>query len=108
MSQVNSAKAFSFKALSESIDHSQDLPYALAHENAGYLLIAYRPHQPDRQTPHKQDEVYFAGQGNAALQVGEEALPLKTGDSAFAPAGAEHGFKEASDDFLCWAVFFRL
>jgi len=54
-----------------------------------YVLVAP---EPDKQSPHDDDEVYVVLEGRGVLDVEGEQIELKEGQAAFVPAGAEHRF----------------
>jgi mannose-6-phosphate isomerase-like protein (cupin superfamily) len=54
-----------------------------------YVLVAP---EPDRQSPHADDEVYVVLEGSGVLDVEGRQVPLEEGQAAFVPAGAEHRF----------------
>jgi mannose-6-phosphate isomerase-like protein (cupin superfamily) len=56
-----------------------------------YLLAAP---EPDTQSPHEWDELYFVLEGSGTLVVEGERLELETGSAAFVPAQAEHRFED--------------
>ena len=59
----------------------------------------------DKQTPHKQDEVYYLSSGRAVLEVDGTAFPVEPGSVVFVPALARHRFRDISED-LTTLVFF--
>lgn len=54
----------------------------------------------DEQTPHGEDEVYYAVQGQAKLRVGNSDHPVKAGSLLFVPAGAEHHFHDIKEELV--------
>jgi len=54
-----------------------------------YVLVAP---EPDRQQPHKVDEVYVVLAGTGRLEIAGEAVDLAEGQAVFVPAGADHRF----------------
>jgi mannose-6-phosphate isomerase-like protein (cupin superfamily) len=54
-----------------------------------YVLVAP---EPDRQSPHADDEVYVVLEGRGVLTVEDEQIPVEEGKAVFVPAGAEHRF----------------
>ena len=54
-----------------------------------YVLAAP---EPDRQTAHEWDELYFVLEGSGTLTTEGVELPLGEGAAAFVPRGAEHRF----------------
>jgi mannose-6-phosphate isomerase-like protein (cupin superfamily) len=68
--------------------------YEIVHRSPGleigvYVLVAP---EPDRQSPHEDDEVYLVLEGRGTLQVEDEQIPVEEGKAVFVPAGAEHQF----------------
>ena len=68
--------------------------YEIVHRSPGleigvYVLVAP---EPDRQSPHADDEVYVVLEGRGVLTVEEEQIPVEEGKAVFVPAGAEHRF----------------
>ena len=68
--------------------------YEVVHESPGlefgvYVLVAP---EPDRQSPHEDDEVYVVLEGRGVLTVEDEQIPVEQGKAVFVPAGAEHRF----------------
>jgi mannose-6-phosphate isomerase-like protein (cupin superfamily) len=59
----------------------------------------------DRQSPHKQDEVYYVASGRAVLAVDGQDHPVEPGSIVFVAANAEHRFHSISED-LTTLVFF--
>ncbi len=48
--------------------------------------------EPDRQSPHEDDEVYVVLEGRGVLEVEGQQVELREGHAVFVPAGAEHHF----------------
>jgi mannose-6-phosphate isomerase-like protein (cupin superfamily) len=68
--------------------------YEVVHRSTGleigvYVLVAP---EPDRQSPHEDDEVYVVIEGRGTLEVEGENVDLHEGHAVFVPAGAEHRF----------------
>jgi mannose-6-phosphate isomerase-like protein (cupin superfamily) len=68
--------------------------YEIVHRSPGleigvYVLVAP---EPDRQSPHEDDEVYVVLEGRGTLVVEDEPIPVEEGKAVFVPAGAEHRF----------------
>jgi mannose-6-phosphate isomerase-like protein (cupin superfamily) len=68
--------------------------YEVLHRSPGleigiYVLVAP---EPDRQSPHEDDEVYVVLEGRGTLEVEGEQVELREGHAVFVPAGAEHRF----------------
>ena len=54
----------------------------------------------DDQTPHNEDEVYYAVSGRAKLRVGEEDHPIQPGTLLFVPALAVHFFHDIKEELV--------
>jgi mannose-6-phosphate isomerase-like protein (cupin superfamily) len=68
--------------------------YEIVHRSRGleigvYVLVAP---EPDRQSPHEDDEVYVVLEGRGVLTVEDEEIAVEEGKAVFVPAGAEHRF----------------
>jgi mannose-6-phosphate isomerase-like protein (cupin superfamily) len=68
--------------------------YEVVHRSPGlelgvYVLVAP---EPDRQTPHEDDEVYVVLEGRGTLEVEGDQIPVEEGKAVFVPAGADHRF----------------
>jgi mannose-6-phosphate isomerase-like protein (cupin superfamily) len=68
--------------------------YEIVHSSPGleigvYVLVAP---EPDRQSPHEDDEVYVVLEGRGMLEVEGKLVELREGHAVFVPAGAEHKF----------------
>jgi mannose-6-phosphate isomerase-like protein (cupin superfamily) len=68
--------------------------YEVVHRSPGleigvYVLVAP---EPDRQSPHEDDEVYVVLEGRGVLTVEDEQIPVQEGKAVFVRAGAEHRF----------------
>ena len=68
--------------------------YEIVHRSPGleigvYVLVAP---EPDRQSPHEDDEVYVVLEGRGVLTVEDDRIPVEKGKAVFVPAGAEHRF----------------
>jgi mannose-6-phosphate isomerase-like protein (cupin superfamily) len=59
----------------------------------------------DRQSPHKEDEIYYAVRGKAKIRVGEEEHAVQPGGVIFVKAGAEHRFFDIEEELVLLVVF---
>ena len=66
----------------------------------------YSPKLVDKQTPHKQDEVYIIAEGHASFYRDGEMINCTKGDVLFVQAAIEHRFKDFSEDFATWVIFY--
>ncbi|HVC75917.1 MAG TPA: cupin domain-containing protein [Candidatus Micrarchaeaceae archaeon] len=54
----------------------------------------------DDQTPHDEDEVYYAVRGRATLRVGAADHPVNAGTLLFVPAHAVHFFHDIAEELI--------
>ena len=54
----------------------------------------------DDQTPHGEDEVYYAVRGRATIRIGSEDHPVEPGTVLFVPASAEHRFHDIKEELV--------
>jgi mannose-6-phosphate isomerase-like protein (cupin superfamily) len=54
----------------------------------------------DDQTPHGEDEVYYAVTGRAMIRVGESDHPVQPGTVLFVPARAVHHFHDIKEELI--------
>ncbi len=59
----------------------------------------------DKQSPHKQDEIYYVVAGRAVLTVEGKDHPVEPGSVVYVAAHAQHRFHDITDD-LTTLVFF--
>jgi mannose-6-phosphate isomerase-like protein (cupin superfamily) len=91
-SPLGTAYAFDIERVKERL--AERGGYEVVHATPGleigvYVLVAP---EPDRQTPHADDEVYVVLEGRGTLDVEGERIELREGNAVFVPAGAEHRF----------------
>ncbi len=77
---------------------------ALAHGTMSVELYAPVAHDP--QEPHAQDELYVIVVGSGLFELNGVDIRFSVGDVLFVPAGAVHRFKQFSDDFKTWVIFY--
>jgi mannose-6-phosphate isomerase-like protein (cupin superfamily) len=59
----------------------------------------------DRQTPHKEDEMYYVVRGRARMRVGSEARVVVEGSVIFVAGDVEHRFYEIVEELVVLAFF---
>jgi quercetin dioxygenase-like cupin family protein len=59
----------------------------------------------DRQSPHKQDELYYVLRGKARMRAGADDRPVREGSVIFVAAGVEHRFYDIEEE-VSLLVFF--
>ena len=82
--------------------------YEIVHESPGlevgvYVLVAP---EPDRQSPHSDDELYLVLEGHGVLTVDGTDFELHEGNAVFVPAGADHRFT-AYEQLTVLVIFTR-
>lgn len=75
-------------------------PAVLRSELLSVGLYTLRAGAVDDQTPHLEDEVYYAVRGRATLFVDGVEHPVKEGTLLFVPARSEHRFQQITDDLV--------
>ena len=81
-------------------------PYVLMIKDKAMSVEYFAPKATDTQTPHAQDELYIIVAGSSEVVREVEIVKCKTGDVLFVPAGMMHHFRNCSDDFATWVVFY--
>ncbi|HET7676998.1 MAG TPA: cupin domain-containing protein [Candidatus Limnocylindrales bacterium] len=81
----------------QDVLRAERLSVGLSHWPAG---------QPDTQSPHAEDEVYYVIEGRGSISVAGEARPVRAGSIVYVPAGVEHRFHDIEQDLrvlVFWA-----
>lgn len=68
-------------------------------------LYVLQPGEPDRQSPHKEDEIYYIVGGRGVIRVGDEDRPVTPGTAIFVPAGVEHNFHSITTELQVLVIF---
>ena len=79
---------------------------SLIFENQNMQVRYYSPKNKDNQTPHQQDEIYVIAKGKGIFVRGKEKIFIHVGDVIFVPKKEHHYFKDFTDDFATWAIFY--
>lgn len=69
-------------------------------------MLLSNPLRPNRQTPHRQDEIYVIARGRGVLFHGGRRDRFEPGDAMFVAAGTEHWFEDLTEDFAVWVIFY--
>jgi mannose-6-phosphate isomerase-like protein (cupin superfamily) len=59
----------------------------------------------DRQSPHKEDEVYYVVRGKAKMRIGTQETEVTAGRMIFVEAEAEHRFFDIEQELVLLVVF---
>ena len=93
--------------LSEALSSIRDGERLVQVLQSGSLdVVLGTPARPNEQTPHEQDEFYFAVRGSGVLVHDGKRDAFEAGDLLFVAALTEHRFEDFSDDLLVWRVFY--
>ena len=68
-------------------------------------LYVLQPGEPDKQEPHREDELYYVVGGRATIRVGAEDRVVAPGSAIFVPAGVEHHFHSITAELQVLVVF---
>lgn len=75
-------------------------------ERGTFDVGLYKPAKVDVQQAHKRDELYVIAAGTGTFECGGEKTPFAPGDALFVPAQVDHRFRDFTDDFCTWVIFF--
>jgi len=59
----------------------------------------------DKQSPHKEDEIYYVIRGRGKIRISDTEIPVSQGSVVFVEANAEHRFFDIEQE-LVLLVFF--
>jgi mannose-6-phosphate isomerase-like protein (cupin superfamily) len=59
----------------------------------------------DRQSPHKEDEVYYLVRGKGKIRIADAEYSVQPGDVIFVEARAEHRFFDIEEELVLLVVF---
>jgi len=59
----------------------------------------------DKQTPHRQDEIYYVVRGDAKMRLGRDERPVKQGDVIFVEKNLEHHFFDIAEELVLLVIF---
>lgn len=59
----------------------------------------------DKQTPHKEDEIYYVVRGKAKMRLGREERSIGQGDVIFVEKTLEHRFFDIEKELLLLVIF---
>jgi len=68
-------------------------------------LYVLQPGEPDKQVPHREDELYYVVGGRGSIRVGTEDRAVAPGAAVFVPAGVEHHFHSITAELQVLVVF---
>lgn len=94
------------KEAAAQLAKEQDAVFTVLLQHGTMQVEYFAPKGVDRQTPHKQDEIYVIASGESRFYRDGEWVQCGKGDVLFVPAGMEHRFVDFSDDFSTWVIFY--
>ncbi|HXM37070.1 MAG TPA: cupin domain-containing protein [Gemmatimonadales bacterium] len=68
-------------------------------------LYVLQADEPDRQLPHREDELYYVLSGRATIRVGAEERLVMPGTVVYVPGGVQHGFHSITEELQVLVVF---
>jgi quercetin dioxygenase-like cupin family protein len=71
--------------------------------SAGVYVLAAG--SADRQSPHKQDELYYVVRGKARMRAGLQDQSVARGTLIFVPADVEHRFYDIEEEITVLVFF---
>ena len=95
-----------FQDAVKHVPQSDGRRWAALFQHGTLEVEIYAPRGNDPQQPHKKDEVYVVAQGSGEFVCGNERVKFVAGDLLFVPTGETHQFKNFSDDFTAWVIFY--
>lgn len=96
----------SVKEAAAALKQTAPLPFVKLMGHGTMSVEYYAPVKADKQTPHKQDELYIIAAGSGTFNRAGEKTLFSPGDVLFVPAGMEHRFEDFTDDFATWVIFY--
>ncbi len=90
----------------QAVAASDDGRYGVLLEHGTLEVGFYAPDGVDPQSPHDQDEVYVVHSGSGTFMIADDEQEFGPGEVLFVPAGVEHRFRDFTEDFGAWVVFF--
>ncbi len=68
-------------------------------------LYVLEPGQPDLQSPHTEDEIYYVISGRGRITVGDEVRPVVPGSVVYVAIGVPHHFDDITVKLTLLVVF---
>ncbi len=77
----------------------------LRHPALSVGLYVLEPGEPDRQSPHTEDEIYYVVEGRARITVGDEVRPVGPGAVIYVATAVPHHFHDITERLTLLVVF---
>lgn len=87
-------------------DSAQGQLFSQLFAHGSLTVEIYAPQEKDNQQPHTQDELYVIISGSGTFVHAAQERSFRPGDLIFVPAGDVHYFKNFSDNFRTWVIFY--
>lgn len=71
--------------------------------SAGVYVLA--PGASDKQSPHKEHEIYYVIRGKAKMRLGGKERNVRQGDVIFVEKNMEHRFFDIAEELALLVVF---
>ena len=68
-------------------------------------LYVLEPGEPDRQSPHTEDEIYYVVEGRGRITVGEEQRPVGPDVVIYVATAVPHHFHDITERLTLLVVF---
>jgi mannose-6-phosphate isomerase-like protein (cupin superfamily) len=59
----------------------------------------------DKQSPHREDEIYYVVRGKAKMRLGREERSISQGDVIFVEKNLEHRFFDIAEQLVLLVIF---
>ena len=77
----------------------------LRHPALSVGLYVLEPGEPDRQSPHTEDEIYYVVEGRGRITVGEEQRPVGPDVVIYVATAVPHHFHDITERLTLLVVF---
>ena len=77
----------------------------LRHPALSVGLYVLEPGEPDGQSPHTEDEIYYVVEGRGRITVGGEQRPVGPGAVIYVSTAVPHHFHDISERLTLLVVF---
>jgi mannose-6-phosphate isomerase-like protein (cupin superfamily) len=98
------SRTFQAEALEEAVARARGgdgyAARVLQSELLSVGVYVLEPGGSDDQTPHEEDEVYYAVRGQARFRVANADVAVAPGSLLFVPAGVEHRFHDIEEELV--------
>jgi mannose-6-phosphate isomerase-like protein (cupin superfamily) len=68
-------------------------------------LYVLEPGEPDRQSPHTEDEIYHVVEGRGQITVGDDVQAVRRGSVVYVATAVPHHFHDITERLTLLVVF---